>query len=274
MTRPPWRVALACEIGTSHTGSGTPCQDSAEHIIIQTTEGPVLVAVVCDGAGSAAHSEIGSWLASTTFVELIEIYFESGGSLIDIDRATVVGWLTRTVRRLSDRAREDGNAAKDYSCTLLAAIVGNEAAAFAQIGDGAIVVSSHNEADGWGWVFWPQHGEYANQTAFVLSPEAAEALEFEFAPRRIEELAIFSDGIERMVLHGASKTVNEPFFDRMFVPVRASTSQGLDQKLSEKLKEYLGSAAVNARTNDDKTLLMATRRPHKKMNDDCPPAEP
>jgi hypothetical protein len=199
MARPAWRVASACEIGTSHLGSGTPCQDKAEHVIIRTKEGPVLVAAVCDGAGSAAHSEIGAWLASTTFVELVEVHFENGKRLLDIDRDTVAGWVTQTTERLTARAREDGNAARDYSCTLIAAIVGSEAALFSQIGDGAIVVS-HGEADGWNWVFWPQHGEYANQTVFVLSANATQAMQFDVAPRRIDELAIFSDGIERLVL--------------------------------------------------------------------------
>lgn len=263
MARPSWRVATACDVGTSHSGSGTPCQDSAAHGIIRTKEGTVLVAVVCDGAGSAAHSEIGSWLASTTFVELVEVHFESGGRLVDIGRDEVVGWIANTAERLTARAHEDGNSPKDYSCTLITAIVGNDAAAFAQIGDGAIVVS-HGEEDGWSWVFWPQHGEYANQTVFVLSANAADAMEFNLAPRRIDEFAIFSDGIERMVLHGATKAVNDSFFDQMFVPVRASTARGLDHKLSDKLKAYLGSGVVNSRTNDDKTLLMATRRPHKK----------
>lgn len=223
----------------------------------------MLVAVVCDGAGSAAHSEIGSWLTSTTIVELVEVHFENGGCLVDIDRDKVVGWIASTAERLTARARDDGNAPKDYSCTLIAAIVGNEAAVFAQIGDGAIVVS-HGEADGWSWVFWPHHGEYANQTVFVLSANATDALEFSLAPRRIDELAIFSDGIERMVLHGATKAVNDPFFDQMFISIRASTVRGLDQKLSDRLKDYLGSAVINARTNDDKTLVLATRRPRKK----------
>ncbi len=120
---------------------------------------------------------------------------------------------------------------------------------------------SHGLADGWSWVFWPQHGEYANQTTFVLSADATDVLDFCFAPRRTDELAIFSDGIERMVLHGATKVVNEPFFNQMFVPVRASKARGFDRKLSDKLKGYLGSVVVNARTNDDKTLLMATRLP-------------
>jgi hypothetical protein len=58
---------------------------------------------------------------------------------VDIGRETVAGWITRTAERIAGRAREDGNTFKDYSCTLLASVVGNEAAAFAQIGDGAIV---------------------------------------------------------------------------------------------------------------------------------------
>jgi hypothetical protein len=264
MPRRSWRVVSACEIGTSHIRSGLPCQDTIAHSIIRTTRGNVLISVVSDGAGSAAHSDIGSWLAATTFVELVEVYLDTGGQLIDIDRRKVASWIEATAARLTERARGDGNAARDYSCTLIAAIIGPNAAVFAQIGDGAVVVS-HGEADGWSWVFWPQHGEYANQTTFILSANATEVLEFNLAPRRIDEFAMFSDGIERMVLHGATKTVNDAFFEQMFVPVRASKSHGLDQRLSSGLKAYLGSATVNARTDDDKSLLMATRRFSKKI---------
>jgi hypothetical protein len=264
MTRQSWRAASACEVGTSHITSGKPCQDHVAHRIIRAKGGQVFASVVSDGAGSAKHSEIGSWLASTTFIELVEVYFERGGGVIDIDRDRVASWIGETGTRLVSRARDDGNAPKDYSCTLIAAIIGPSAAVFAQVGDGAVVVS-HGEADGWSWVFWPQHGEYANQTTFVLSENALAAFEFSLAPLRIDEFAMFSDGIERMVLHGATKTVNDAFFEQMFVPVRASKARGIDQKLSEKLKEYLGSPAVNARTNDDKSLLMATRRPRIKV---------
>ncbi len=262
MARPSWRVASACEIGTSHVDTGTPCQDYTAQATIRTKDGPVLVVIVCDGAGSAIHSEVGSWLASTTFLELIEVHFENGGRLVDIDRVTVADWIGCTADRLIARAKEDGNLHKDYSCTLLAAIVGEHAAIFVQIGDGAIVVS-HGEEDGWNWVFWPQHGEYANQTVFVLSANAVDELQFELASRQIDEFAVFSDGIERMVLHGATKTVNDKFFDQMFAPIRASAARGLDLTLSAQLKAYLGSSIVNARTNDDKTLVMATRRPRQ-----------
>jgi len=75
----------------------------------------VLVAVVCDGAGSALHSEVGSWLASTTFVELVEVYFENGGRLIDIGRDKLVDWVANMADAITARASEDGNAPKDYS---------------------------------------------------------------------------------------------------------------------------------------------------------------
>ncbi|MFB6414375.1 PP2C family serine/threonine-protein phosphatase [Bradyrhizobium tunisiense] len=264
MRRRSWRIASACEIGTSHLKSGLPCQDSIAHSIVRTKRGNVVVTVVCDGAGSAAHSEIGSWLAANTFVELVEVYLKTGGLVADIDRARVVSWVEATRASLTQRAHSDGNSPKDYACTLIAAIVGPSAAAFAQIGDGAIVVS-HGEADGWSWVFWPQHGEYANQTTFVLSANATSVLEFGLAPRRIDEFAMFSDGIERMVLHTATKSVNNDFFEQMLRPVRVSNSWGVDQKLSSGLKAYLGSAPVNARTDDDKSLVMATRRPMKRV---------
>lgn len=259
MARPSWRIASASAIGSSHVGSGTPCQDYAAQAVVKTKDGQVLVVVVCDGAGSALHSEIGSWLASTTFVELVEVHFEQGGTIAEIDRSTVAGWIGLTIDRLIGRSKDDGNSAKDYSCTLLAAIVGVDAAIFAQIGDGAIVVS-HGREDGWNWVFWPQHGEYANQTTFVLSASAIDAMQYDFAPRRVDEFAVFSDGIERMVLHGATKTVNDKFFDQMFAPIRASMVRGLDRRLSSQLSLYLDSPVVNARTNDDKTLVMATRQ--------------
>jgi len=255
-----WRVASASEIGTSHISSELPCQDYCEHRIIRSHEGQIMISVVCDGAGSAAHSDIGAWLAATTIVEFAEVYFEGGGRLFDIDRQTMASWIEQTAQRLLDRADADGNPAGDYACTLLVAIVGLKGAVFAQIGDGAIVVS-HGEEDGWNWVFWPHHGEYANQTVFILSKNAVEAMQFELAPRRIDEFAVFSDGIERMVLHAATKSVNDKFFDHMLGPVRLSRSRGNDRALSDQLKSYLGSAAVNARTNDDKTLVLATRRP-------------
>jgi hypothetical protein len=258
MDASPWRLALASAVGTSHIGTGAPCQDSAAHQIIETRDGPVLVAVVCDGAGSAAYSDVGSWQAATTFIELVSLYLDDDGRLRELDRDTAVGWIDEISEHLVATAEASGHAVRDYACTLLAAIVGPDTAAFLQIGDGAIVVS-HGEEDGWSYVFWPQHGEFANTTNFVVSADATEKLEFELAPRRVDELALFSDGIENLVLHQATKTVHEAFFNAMMPPVRRARADGLDEELSKGLERYLSSAAICERTDDDKTLVLATR---------------
>jgi hypothetical protein len=142
---------------------------------------------------------------------------------------------------------------------LLAAIIADDSAAFLQIGDGAIV-TSRGEEDGWCWVFWPQHGEFANTTNFVVSTNALDVFEFDLAPRRVDEIALFTDGLENLVLHRASKTVHDPFFNALLNPVRQSTSDGYDEQLSEKLRAYLSLPAFCERTNDDKTLVIASRR--------------
>ncbi|MBS0548673.1 MAG: protein phosphatase 2C domain-containing protein [Proteobacteria bacterium] len=260
MTRVPWRIAIASDVGTSHLASGTPCQDSALYTLLDTHDGEILVAVVCDGAGSAVHSHVGSKLAAEGIAHQIKTFFELGGQLRGVTRSIVTEWVVATANLVTDRAILDGNSAKDYSSTLLVAILGEDCAIFAQIGDGAMVVS-HGEADGWSWIFWPQHGEYANQTVFILSENALDALEFCSAHRPIDEIALFSDGIERLVLHAETKSVNDAFFNQMFVPVRQSATNGEDSTLSAGLQRYLASAPVVARTNDDKTLILATRRP-------------
>jgi hypothetical protein len=255
-----WRLATASAIGTSHAGSGTPCQDSRAHKLLCESSGCVLVAVVCDGAGSAAHSDVGSALAADLLVELLESHLELGGSVAQLTRELAADWLDCIAKAIERRAHDQGHLARDYACTLLAAIVGEKHAAFIQVGDGAIVVS-HGPADGWSYVFWPQHGEFANTTNFLISPNLCEVLEFEVAPRSIDEFAIFSDGIEKLVLHDATRTVHQTFFDAMFPPVRALGQGGEDATLSAKLESYLSSDAVCQRTDDDKTLILATRNP-------------
>lgn len=253
-----WRLALASAVGTSHEATGSPCQDNAAYSLKETKSGPVLVVVVSDGAGSAAHSEVGSYLATTTLIECLEVYLERGELLADISRETVLEWIDDVVHAVEAQASAYEHRVRDYACTLLAAIVGTDCSVFLQIGDGAMVVS-HGKEDGWSYVFWPQHGEYANTTNFVTAPNASEVLEFEIAPRRIDELAIFSDGIEKLVLHDATRTVHGGFFDKMFPAVRRLKQTGLGYELSADLKAYLSSPTICERTDDDKTLVLATR---------------
>jgi hypothetical protein len=253
-----WRVAIASAIGTSHLQSATPCQDHAAYAFVDNADGPVLALVVCDGAGSARYSDVGAELAAQELIRLVRTHLNAGGSLPALSRAMAATWVRRIAMLIAERADQEEHDPRDYACTLLCAFISPDAAAFLQIGDGAIVVS-HGEADGWCYLFWPQHGEFANTTNFVVSPNATEVMEFEVAARRIDEIALFTDGIENLVLHQASRSVHEPFFNQMFPPVRSSRADGLDDALSDGLKRYLSAPAICEKTDDDKTLILASR---------------
>lgn len=259
MTITGWRIAAASVVGTSHLKQGTICQDNHACSLLTDCDGrTVMVLVAADGAGSASLGAAGSHLACDTFHQSVADYLAEGGRVARIDRCTAQSWLKCVQNVIGDCALEEGRVPRDYACTLLAAVVGEDAAASLQIGDGAIVVS--DQPGEWAWVYWPQHGEFANITNFVTDKEAADRLDFGVAMQAVNEVALFTDGIERLVLHCATKTVHAPFFEKMFEPVRALENEGLDAGLCRGLERYLASPVVCERTDDDKTLILATRR--------------
>jgi hypothetical protein len=62
-----------------------------------------------------------------------------------------------------------------------------------------------------------------------------------------------------LALDFRAQTAYEPFFSPMFNWLRAS-ADGRSVELSNSLTVYLASEKVNSRTDDDKTLILATRR--------------
>ena len=255
-----WRYAYASVAGTSHDKSGAPCQDAGSCRVVEASQGgPILLAMASDGAGSARRSEEGARLAVALFLdEFAEACRERG--ILAIDRPFILAWLTKLRRRIAARAARAGMRAGDYACTALGAVIAADRAVFFQIGDGAIVISGRQHAGDYDWVFWPQHGEYANTTNFVTQRDAARALEIEVHAGAIDEVALFTDGIERLVLDLSAKTAHAPFFRPLFGWL-AGTKPPETSVASPALLNYLASKQVCDRTDDDKTLIMATRRP-------------
>jgi hypothetical protein len=247
-----WRYAAASAIGTSHNASGTDCQDAHAEGFLEGLG--VLVGVVSDGAGSAARSKAGAECACE--VALQTIAGADAGALFTKGLAAAV--LERIRIRLQQRAEDEDAPLREFACTLLVAIVGNEQAAFWQIGDGAICFRE-KDAEQFGYAFWPEKGDYANVTFFVTDPGAESHLEFDVASRHIAELAMLTDGLERLALDFASGEAHTPFFSSLFPAVRALPEEGYSAHLSSQIQGFLSSERVNKRTDDDKTLLLASR---------------
>jgi hypothetical protein len=259
----PWRVAHASVIGSSHLATGTDCQDvGACRVITGPDQEGILVAIACDGAGSAAQSRAGSSLVVERF--LLEFGAACGeAGLSAITKEFVSDWLARVRAAIADRAASEGLSPRDFACTVIGAVVGNESHVFFQIGDGAIVVSHWNEPE-YNWVFWPQHGEFANETSFITDENAPDILRehFEAQPRHVDEIAIFTDGIEGLILDFQSRAAHTPFFQTLFGWLVTMDTAAPNEEIPESrpIAQYLGSTEINERTDDDKTLILATRR--------------
>ncbi len=256
----PWRFALASVPGSSHLRNGTPCQDASACEIFERADASFAIAVVSDGAGSARLSGIGSRMACQIALDELRGFLESGAEIEALDRGFALALLERirvVIQRLARRARARP---RDFACTILFAVAGPRSAAFGQVGDGAIVISAGHEhtAQDFDWIFWPQQGEYVNQTNFATDPEAGEHLAFEVWNRPVQELALLSDGLQGLVLDQRRKVAHGRFFAPMFATVRRA-GPGHSKALSESLGRYLQSRSVLSRTDDDKSLILLTR---------------
>ena len=80
------------------------------------------------------------------------------------------------------------------------------------------------------------------------------------------ELAVLTDGLQMLALDFGQAKVH----DRFFAPLFRTLKNGPDEEtLRASLLEFMDSKRVNDRTDDDKTLLLATRN-----TTDVPPSLP
>jgi len=252
-----WRYAGASRIGTAHVALATPCQDAhAVATISDARGGPVLIAVVADGAGSAARSEIGAGLVCASVQAGIHRFVEAGGDLASCARAEAAAWLTAAHGAVLGYASSHDVDARELASTCLIVAAGPTAAVCVQIGDGAIVV---DDGDGFAPVFWPQRGEYANTTSFLDAATIADA-EFSIIARPLSRLAMFSDGIQMLALHYATRTAPATFYAGLFATLEAQ-GPGHSPSLDEALGHLLDRPSILQRTDDDRTLVLASRRP-------------
>jgi hypothetical protein len=246
MTR--WRAAWASVIGTAHVKQQLPCQD----VSLCEAVGDRLICAVADGAGYAPRADTGARITASRFLQC----FSDVTDLAAIDRDHLADFFRSLTEMLSREARENRADLEDYACTLLGIIATPDATLCVQIGDGAIVIPAHDPGT-YDWVFWPQHGEYANTTNFATQENAADVVELRLVPP-VTEFALFSDGLERLILNDAARSVHAPALRPIFDWFRTAEAEDAAER-SRALTAYLDSDHINARTNDDKSLIVAVR---------------
>jgi Protein phosphatase 2C len=253
-----WRYVAASVIGTSHEKAGGTCQDANDCQIHALPGGEkILTAAVADGAGSAICGGEGAARTCGALLGLMAEHLDSGGTVEQVTRDAVSSWIAAIQSLLHEEAVAVSRERRDFACTILGLLVGESCAACFQVGDGVIVLAD-SEEHAYGHVFWPDRGEYANTTHFVTEDDAVEHLQFESIRRRIVEAALLTDGLQAIALNYQQRTAHEPFFKGLFAPLRTAEA-GCSRELSESLAAFLSSPRVNEKTDDDKTLVLASR---------------
>jgi hypothetical protein len=248
-----WNLVFDSVQGESHKKLELPCQDSCRAIQLTESGERILLLAVSDGAGSASHSQIGSMIACDAIIEFASGGLRTEADFAKWDKQMATEWCAKIRERIQARADELSLPSRQLACTLLFAAIGPMASCFLQIGDGAIVIE---DGSGLRTVFWPQSGEYAAITNFITDPAFAGLLEATHIEGPLQDVAMFTDGIERLALRFGDKSVHSPFFEPLLRYVRSD--QFSDQAFAG-LRAFLDSPRVNERTDDDKTLILACR---------------
>ncbi len=252
-----WRYAHASVVGLSHLNNDTACQDRFACETFRLNEDEILVAAVADGAGSTSEGEIGAEIACETFVKQIKAFLQTSESSIDLlNEDFAVRWIEYFQTKVTEKAKAKDKEIREFASTLVGAVIGKSCGIFYQVGDGGAVYSTSGEAKSYRFGVEPADAEYVNMTDFLTDETAAESLRFARIEEPIEDLILFSDGIYSVAVDYQDNSPHEPFLLPMIAPLRKSLEAN---GLNEKLETFLASPKLNEKTDDDKTIVLASR---------------
>lgn len=253
-----WKAIARSAVGTSHLQQNMPCQDYGSYKVLNK----VIVGAVADGAGSAKYADIGAKLAVDTVLEYFtkfeawlcqhKRFWQRNFPPLSDQQATKIfaKAAKKVVAALKAQADAKGYSVNDLACTLLVVIATPTWIAAMQIGDGFIAVRFHERVQ---VLFPPDKGEYINETTFVTSTNAFKAMRVCVHEAKPEFICAATDGLERVAIRMSDWTPFNPFFQPLEEYLQETRNPEAED---EYLRIFLDSDRLNARTDDDKTLLL------------------
>jgi hypothetical protein len=252
-----WKAIPSFVEGTSHRKLEIPCQDYGNCKILFND---VIVGAVADGAGSAKFSHIGAQLAVEKAISHLETWIiklkqkkPNWQQPIPEETAEKVfsGTLKNVVNALKKKACENDYFFNDLACTLLIFVATPDWIAAMQIGDGFIVVRPEDSQ--YQLLFQPDKGEYANETTFVTSSNAQSEMRVVVVTGNQKFICASTDGLERLAISFRDWKPFAGFFSPFEEGLKITNN--LEQEAKD-IEKWMASEEVNARTDDDKTMLL------------------
>ena len=257
-----WQMYGASSIGKSHIDSNLPNQDS---IYLQKTQDG-MVAVVCDGAGSAKFSQAGAAFFSQSIAQmLLGLSVSHSGIALDLGQVKqqIIEQLSQIRLDLQSQLPAESSL-RDYHTTFTGLLIhANHQALLVQIGDSPLITSQfvvrHPHIDYFTnlQVYGDDSkNEYVNETHFITQDNWQSFLRVEpIDLSQVDCLALMSDGCADLVFEGASITpkIYRPFFGNLLFNLTQSQSS---QQGSAIIEQALGNTATYRLTGDDKSLVV------------------
>ena len=120
-----------------------------------------------------------------------------------------------------------------------------------QIGDGFIVMRSQDSQ--YQMLFQPDKGEFANETTFVTSTNALDDMQIKVFSEKPEFICASTDGLEKVAIRFSDWKPFPPFFKPLEEYLQETEKP---EEEHEYIVNFLKLEQLNARTDDDKTLLL------------------
>jgi hypothetical protein len=250
-----WRVFCASATGQRNLDQGAAGQDASHYIVTED----VLVAIVCDGAGSVPEGRTGSDFIAGALAEELARSVHAEPNLCEVQaegcarlEATIRGTVDAARTRLAELAASRQLALHDFSCTLVGCVTSPRGGCFFQIGDGFAIQQA---ANGDSALSHPENGEYADETYFITDENWKEHLRLTPlpAPERGCVIGLMSDGTAPFAVNRERSGFFRPFIDPITVYLREATAANGN----EALRNLLQSPRACEISSDDKTLLLA-----------------
>lgn len=236
-----------------------PCQD---YSFAKCEDFPFLI--VCDGAGSAPLSDIGSKRLAESMVDSIESIQDLIAEILNED--ILIDDEERKIQELKqffikagmkelEKLSLEYNVTKDFfRTTLMIFIIGKKRNFWLKIGDGAIIIQTIN--DELELVGPIQKGEFINETVFFSEKIKDDNIACNLIKNEVKAVISFTDGAGEKLISNDGKRF-APLIGKWFAQIRENKFENLE------LIEFLTSSDVWAKTTgDDKSIAMLVSMPN------------
>lgn len=230
------------------------CQDSVYIRQYSNRGKQYIVAALSDGAGSAAKSEYGSKALVEGITEYVISFFDSLVALVSKDKLAFKTEIIEEANDILEKTSKDKSCAvRDLASTLMFVATDQKNIIYFHVGDGVIIM---RKRDMFSVISKPYNGEYANETVFVNSHDAADVAHagiFELSGS-VDSLFLMSDGPEPVFY---SKRDGKPWSLKLlsFIDNKCRTMHE-DENLRNLFLKYVLEERCRPYSPDDLSLII------------------